>query len=150
MVGTANPYEGRSVRRRQEQSNRLESDLLNPSPFLRLFVLGPVQSRACGKAGKWEHSLALMDEMRSLGIEPGEGCNVMALKACAQAGLWEKTLEMLKDMRASGVNRSERCAYVFCMSTYRTDQLTGGVRVDQLLCVGGGSVRRMYGAKLAE
>lgn len=51
-----------------------------------------------------------MDEMRSRGVEPGEGCNVMALKACADAGLWEKTLEMLKDMRASGVNRSERYA----------------------------------------
>lgn len=50
-----------------------------------------------------------MDEMRSSGVEPGEGCNVMALKACADAGLWEKTLGMLKDMRASGVNRSERC-----------------------------------------
>lgn len=49
-----------------------------------------------------------MDEMRSRGVEPGEGCNVMALKACADAGLWEKTLGMLKDMRASGVNRSER------------------------------------------
>ena len=53
-----------------------------------------------------------MDEMRSRGIEPGEGCNVMALKACADAGLWEKTLGMLKDMRASGVNRSERCVCV--------------------------------------
>lgn len=48
-----------------------------------------------------------MDEMRSSGVEPGEGCNVMALKACAAAGRWEKTLEMLRDMRASGVNRSE-------------------------------------------
>lgn len=54
-----------------------------------------------------------MDEMRRLRIEPGEGCNVMALKACADAGLWEKTLAMLKDMRASGVNRSERCVRVF-------------------------------------
>lgn len=48
-----------------------------------------------------------MDEMRSSGVEPGEGCNVMALKACAAAGRWEKTLEMLRDMRASAVNRSE-------------------------------------------
>ena len=48
-----------------------------------------------------------MDEMRSSGVEPGEGCNVMALKACAAAGRWEKTLDMLRDMRASGVNRSE-------------------------------------------
>lgn len=65
------------------------------------------RTRACGRAGRWEHSLALMDEMRSEGVEPGEGCNVMALKACAAAGRWEQTLEMLEDMRASGVNRSE-------------------------------------------
>lgn len=64
-----------------------------------------------------------MDEMRSRGVEPGEGCNVMALKACADAGLWEKTLGMLKDMRASGVNRSERCVGVVCMCVW------GGVRL---------------------
>lgn len=52
-------------------------------------------------------SLALMDEMRSWGLEPGEGCHVMALKACAAAGLWEKALEMLGEMRAARVNRSE-------------------------------------------
>lgn len=71
-------------------------------------------SRACGRAGKWELALALMEEMRSAGVEPSEGCHVMALKACATAGLWEKALEMLRDMRASGVNRSEN-SYVVAM-----------------------------------
>lgn len=54
-----------------------------------------------------------MDEMRSRGVQPSEGCNVMALKACADAGMWQKALGMLKDMRATGVNRSERCVYSY-------------------------------------
>lgn len=42
-----------------------------------------------------------MNEMRALGLQPGEGCHVMALKACADAGRWEHALAILEGMKGT-------------------------------------------------
>lgn len=78
---------------------------LNTVSVAALFSERP--PRACGKAGKWEQSLALMDEIESAGMQPGQGCHIMALKACAAAGRWEDTLEMLRRMSERGIDRPE-------------------------------------------
>ena len=53
---------------------------------------------ACARAGRWERSLALLEQMRSRGVPPSVFCYNAAISACDRAGLADVAVGVLEDM----------------------------------------------------
>lgn len=59
----------------------LHVHLVSFGRFIHIFS----QMKACDLAGEWEQALALLNEMRGMGIPASELCFTAAIKSCANA-----------------------------------------------------------------
>jgi len=58
---------------------------------------------ACAKGGQWERALALLDDMRSSGLEPNVITYDAAISACEKGSQWKRALALLDEARSSGL-----------------------------------------------
>ena len=80
----------RQARRRPEVERVL--DALGPLSNVKEFSMA---ISACGRARKPQRSLALLEEMRTRGVEPDVISFNAAISACEKGGQWELALWML-------------------------------------------------------
>ena len=53
---------------------------------------------ACGRAGRWQHALGLLQTLRERGAEPDEVACTVLLSACRGASAWRPALALLSEM----------------------------------------------------
>ena len=95
----------RQARRRPEVERVL--DALGPLSNVKEFSMA---ISAWGRARQPQRSLALLDEMRTRGVQPDVISFNAAISACGAAGRWEHALSLLEEMPSRGV---EPDAYSF-------------------------------------
>ncbi|EWM28661.1 Pentatricopeptide repeat containing protein [Nannochloropsis gaditana] len=98
---------------------------------------------ACGKAAQWAHAIrllremavqglcpdvrvALLAEMRDVGLVPNEVCYHSAVTACSEAGRWNEALFVLSEMVKQGLKPdaiSYNAAVEACAKSAKWDAL---------------------------
>lgn len=62
--------------------------------------------RACGKGGKTQRALSLLEVAKDKGLPVDTYCYTAALDACAKARQWKKALDLLDEMKEAGIEPS--------------------------------------------
>merc|ERR1711918_124960 len=58
---------------------------------------------ACERGGRWERSLALLEEMQAHDLEPNVVTLSAAVSACAKGLQWDRALSLVEDMQSRGL-----------------------------------------------